>query len=62
MTASPTARQLLGWSLPQRGRYASFQALCSIPAAYLSGWLLRVAGARRTLLGGQGVAVLERRA
>ena len=53
-------QQLLGWGLQQRGRYSSFSGLLSIPASYISGMLLRLAGTRKSLFVGQISDIAEK--
>jgi DHA1 family tetracycline resistance protein-like MFS transporter len=42
-------QQLLGWGLAERGNFSSYRGLLSVPASWLSGWLLRNIGTQRSL-------------
>ena len=50
---------LFNWSLMQRGRYNSVRSLCSLPASWVTGQLLRVIGPQSMLLLGQTTNMLE---
>ena len=43
-------QNLLGWGMAERANFSSYRGMLSVPASYLSGWLLRNIGTKRSLM------------